>query len=62
MGRPQQPELERSGRGETDPQGRRITREAERRGRSKEKGGKVPEDNRPGHHPDQEQDKPAGPP
>jgi hypothetical protein len=40
MAKPQQPELARSGRGETDPVA------------------PTPEDNRPGHHPDQEQDKP----
>lgn len=58
MGKPQQPELERSGRGEIDPQGRRVTREAEKSGPDRGKAGKVPPENRPGHHPDVEQDKP----
>jgi hypothetical protein len=61
MSNPQQPEIRRSGRGETDQEGRRQTREQEsftkRRGRS----GPVPADNEPGHHPDHEQDKPEAP-
>jgi hypothetical protein len=58
MDKPQQPELGRSGRGETDPEGRRVTREADRSGSERGKSGKVPPENRPGHHPDVEQDKP----
>jgi hypothetical protein len=56
--KPQQPELERSGRSEVDPEGRRITREEERRGRAGGKAGKIPPENRPGHRPAKEQDKP----
>jgi len=59
MGTPQQPELRRSKRGEIDPQSRKVTREAERRGRETDAGGPVPEENRPGHHPEKEQDKPG---
>jgi len=59
MGRPQQPELRRSDRGETNPQGRKVTREAERPGRERGPGGPLPEENQPGHHPDKEQDKPG---
>ncbi len=57
METPQQQEIERSGRGEVDPQGRRAAREAKD---AKQKGvaGKVPPDNRPGHRPQKEQDKP----
>ena len=62
MGKPQQPELERSGRGEVDPDGRRAAREARGRPSAKGKTGKVPEENQPGHHPEHEQDKPPGTP
>ena len=58
MDRPQQQEIERSGRGDVDPQGRRITREADRPEQEREKGGKVPPKNRPGSRPKKEQDKP----
>jgi hypothetical protein len=56
--KPQQPEVERSGRGDVDPDGRRITREADRRKREGGRTGKIPPENRPGHRPDREQDKP----
>jgi hypothetical protein len=59
---PQQPEIERRGLGEVDQDGRAITREDERAERSSGRTGPIPEDNRPGHHPGHEQDKPEGPP
>lgn len=67
MGEPQQPEMARTRRrGELDPKGKRKTRE-KRRGwadtlQPEEGAGPIPEDNRPGHHPPKEQDKPEGPP
>ena len=57
---PRQPELRRSGLGETEQEGRRRAREAKRRGRARGDGGPVPENNRPGHRPEKEQDKPQG--
>ena len=57
MTKPQQPELDRSGRGEVDQEGRRTAREtdqAEERGKT----GKVPPENQPGHSPERDQDKP----
>jgi hypothetical protein len=59
---PQQPEIDRHGLGEVDQDGRTISREDERRERSSGRTGPIPEDNRPGHHPEREQDKPEGPP
>jgi hypothetical protein len=59
MSQPQQREIARSERGEVDPQGRRVAREAEKKGGEGGKQGKVPPENQPGHHPDREQDKPA---
>ena len=61
MTKPQQPELRRSDRGQTDQ--REWARHEEARGRRRETGrsGPVPEENRPGHHPDDEQDKPEAP-
>ena len=60
MGEPQQRELARSRRGEIEPTARKVTRESQRRAEPKERGrrGKVPEENRPRHKPDVEQDKP----
>jgi hypothetical protein len=62
MSTPQQPELHRSGRGATDPASAKAA--AEVGGAMTEGGasGPVPDDNRPGHHPEHEQDKPEGPP
>jgi hypothetical protein len=56
MSKPQQPELARSGRGETDP----ASAKARTGGPRDERGttGVVPPDNRPGHHPEHEQDQP----
>ena len=60
-GKPQQPELRRSERGGVDRE--HWKRSQEPKGRPKEEGtgGPVPEENRPGHHPDREQDKPDRP-
>jgi hypothetical protein len=60
MSTPQQPELHRSGKGASDP--------ASAKGHVDEPpgdggdAGPVPPPNRPGHHPEHEQDKPEGPP
>lgn len=62
MTKPQQRELRRSGLGNTDQEAlEMMARESdvpEVKGRT----GRVPEDNRPGHHPPVDQDKPSGPP
>ncbi len=58
MSKPQQPELHRSGRGETDPASAKTKVETESGAGSGGQGGPVPEENLPGHHPDREQDKP----
>jgi len=59
MGRPQQPEIARSGRGATDPSSAKSHVDApeEESGRT----GPVPLENQPGHHPPREQDKPDVP-
>lgn len=59
-GRPQQPELNRSGRTDLEPDHAETAIEAtgERAPRDEEAPGPVPEDNRPGHHPDHDQDQP----
>jgi hypothetical protein len=60
MSTPQQPELHRSGRGASDPKSAKAHvdgPEAE-----EGRGGPVPPDNQPGHHPEHDQDKPEGPP
>jgi hypothetical protein len=57
MAKAQQPELHRSGTSPTDPASAKS--HAETAPPATEAGtGPVPEDNRPGHHPEQEQDKP----
>jgi len=61
-GHPQQPEIERRGLGEVDQDGRSISRETERTKTAKGRTGPVPEENRPGHHPEHDQDKPEAPP
>jgi hypothetical protein len=58
MGKPQQPELHRSGRGRTSQEDEHAKQTARKVPREKGEGGPVPEDNRAGHHPDEEQDKP----
>jgi hypothetical protein len=56
MPKPQQPELRRSGLGSTDQDSEKV-RAGEELG-SDGSMGPVPEENRPGHHPEDEQDKP----
>jgi hypothetical protein len=58
MDRPQQPELYRSGATALEPDTVESDLAAHRRPRSSGRGRSVPSDNRPGHHPDHEQDKP----
>lgn len=59
MAKPQQPELRRSGRVEAlDPDATEAKRGADRRRKTTRPEAPVPEDNRPGHHPDRDQDKP----
>lgn len=62
MSKPQQPELARSGRGATDPHAIKteLTAPTTQGGGERELGGPIPADNLPGHHPDEEQDKPDG--
>ena len=61
MSKPQQPELARSGRGAVDPGAVKEQLTAPTTGGG-ENGdlGPIPEDQRPGHHPGVEQDKPSG--
>lgn len=54
--KPQQPELRRSGRGATDDDSAKI--KAEESVQGDKTTGWVPPDNRPGHRPEQDQDKP----
>jgi hypothetical protein len=59
MATPQQPELHRTGYGSTD---REAAEMRARNAETPETGGEtgpVPEENRPGHHPEKEQDKPV---
>ena len=58
MTKPQQPELRRSGRGATDDDSAkaRASRPLDEKGEA----GPVPEANAPGHHPEEDQDKPDG--
>ena len=62
MSEPQQPELRRSNRGDVTQEGRRETREGDDERTTRGRAGPVPPENQPGHHPDNEQDKPTGPP
>ena len=59
MGQAQQPELRRSGRSSTSQEHWHAKQEARDLPKEKGKQGKVPEENRPGHHPDEEQDQPS---
>ncbi len=61
MTKPQQPELRRSDRGQTDQQEWARREEARQRRRERGPTGPVPEENQPGHHPDEEQDRPQTP-
>ena len=56
MSTPQQPELARSRRSAVDPSSAKAT--AGETPNATPEAGAVPEDNRPGHHPDREQDQP----
>lgn len=60
MTKPQQPELRRTGLGSTDQDAAEL-----RAGDTMDENpgglGPVPEENRPGHHPEHEQDKPDPP-
>ena len=59
MGQPQQPELRRSGRSSTSQEHWHAKQEARDVPKQKGKRGPVPEENQPGHHPEEEQDKPS---
>ena len=56
MSKPQQPELRRSGRGATDDDSAKV--KAEQAGHGDGTTAWVPPDNRPGHQPEKDQDKP----
>jgi hypothetical protein len=60
MSKPQQPELGRSERGATDSGSAKA--KADHTLGGDEAKDWVPPDNRPGHHPEHDQDKPEGPP
>ena len=60
MPNPQQPELRRSERGATSDDAAPLGADAPPPSSGAD--GPIPEGNRPGHHPDEEQDKPTGPP
>jgi len=59
MSKPQQPELGRSGHSPVT-EGQHAEELVDAHGQPSEKGqvGRVPEENRPGHHPEREQDRP----
>ena len=59
MAKPQQPELHRSGKGATDPASAKSHIQAVGPDAASGATGPVPEDNQPGHHPEEEQDKPV---
>ncbi len=59
MAKPQQSELRRSGRVPAlDPDASEAKLSAQRRIEGSDPDGPIPEDQRPGHHPDHDQDKP----
>lgn len=64
MPKPQQPELRRSGKGATDRDGKDL-RAAESGTDVNDAGGggvsPVPEENKPGHRPERDEDKPSPP-
>lgn len=60
MTKPQQPELRRSGLGSTDQDSAKIKADESISAKAP-KVGPVPEENQPGHRPDNEQDKPDPP-
>jgi len=59
---PQQPELRRSGLGSVGEQGTEIRAQDLDTPDDEGRGGPIPEDNRPNHHPAVDQDKPTVPP
>ena len=61
MSKPQQPELHRSGKGSTDPANAKANAEVSGPPGAEGAAGPVPEENQPGHHPEEEQDKPVLP-
>jgi hypothetical protein len=61
MSKPQQPELHRSGKGATDPASAKANPEIAANPGADGAAGPIPEENLPGHHPDDEQDKPVRP-
>jgi hypothetical protein len=58
MPKPQQPELRRSDYGATSDDSAKIKATVEGEPTVEGTGGPIPEANRPGHHPEHEQDKP----
>jgi hypothetical protein len=61
MSKPQQPEIARNRRSPADQDSFEL--KAQETGQPSDQGqGRVPEANRPGHHPEKEQDKPLEPP
>ena len=58
MERPQQEEIARSERSDVDHEGRSVSQRAKSQPDTRGPTGPVPEENRPGHHPEVEQDKP----
>jgi hypothetical protein len=58
--KPQQPEIDRSGRGRVDPDQTKAKQDVWKAPAEKGRRGAIPPENRPGHHPDKEQDKPGG--
>ena len=57
MSKPQQPELHRSGRGAVDPASTKTSVEVDQ-DTSTDASNRIPPENRPGHHPDHEEDQP----
>ena len=62
MPKPQQPELRRNDLGPTSDDGTQLRAADADDVTSSGNTGPVPPENQPGHHPEQEQDKPVGPP
>ena len=57
--KPQQREIDRSGRGNVDPDSVKAKQDVWDAPTGKGRTGPVPPENRPGHHPDKEQDRPG---
>jgi hypothetical protein len=58
MPKPQQPELRRSDYGATSDDSAKIKGSVQKQTSAEGRGGPIPEDNLPVHHPEREQDKP----